>query len=208
MLDDVTRRSNFWRHVVEGEKGCWIWSGAKAGSYGNVRVHGRLVKAHRYAWELVKGPIPEGHELWRVCETRSCVNPSHMAVIRRKGHSMESRFWKWVNRGGIDDNECWEWIGGLCPDGYGRFRWRTTHVQAHRVAWELTHGVVLRNDQHVYHTCGNRACVRPGHLTMKFAGRRPWKSPRCPVCGKGRAGWHPRACKRRNPGLWFLMEET
>ena len=193
MINDVLRRQKFWRRVVvecekEGEKeggkdgelvgkkdgGCWLWTGTstRRGGYGHIKVDGKLVKVHRYAWELLRGPIPEGHELFRLCENKSCVNPDHMVLVRRKGLAFDKRFWKWVSRGGFGDDDCWEWIGGINHFGYGMFRWRDTHLSAHRVAWELTHRVMLKSDQILYHVCGNRRCVRPSHLSLEYVRRK------------------------------------
>lgn len=62
---------------------CWIWTGALASGYGTFRTpdpvnrRGRLVRAHRFAYELVVGPIPDGLELDHLCRVRACVNPAH-----------------------------------------------------------------------------------------------------------------------------------
>jgi len=231
MVDDapnyraVTRRRNFWARIEPGSKGCWVWKGTENGRPGKVRINGNLVKAHRHAWELVKGPIPEGYELWRVCQTTTCVNPEHRILVRRKNLPLADRFWRWVGWGEQDGvHECWEWLGGLDPDGYGRFRWGDTHTGAHRMAWELTYNVKLRSTQFLYHLCDNKICVRPTHLSL-VPPNREWarmyripgrstvhKSGRikgvCCICGAPNKGNHLRSCKRKNPELWFIMEEV
>ena len=58
---------------------CVIWTGALDGSgYGQLRINGRTVKAHRYAWEREQGPIPDGMFLDHTCYERSCVNTDHL----------------------------------------------------------------------------------------------------------------------------------
>ena len=42
--------------------------------------------AHRYAYELLVGSIPEGHELHHRCGVRACVNPEHLQVVTRAEH--------------------------------------------------------------------------------------------------------------------------
>jgi HNH endonuclease len=61
------------------ESGCWIWMRAcTSGGYGKLRVGGRLVLAHRFAWELTRGPIPTGIHVLHRCDVPSCVNPKHL----------------------------------------------------------------------------------------------------------------------------------
>ena len=60
---------------VDPETGCWNWTGTKMrGGYGG--QGGR--HAHRVAWELLVGPVSEGHDLHHLCGSRACVNPDHL----------------------------------------------------------------------------------------------------------------------------------
>lgn len=63
------------------ESGCWIWMGAlEGGKYrrGKFSVGGAVLKAHRVAYELFKGAIPEKALLLHNCDIPCCVNPSHL----------------------------------------------------------------------------------------------------------------------------------
>lgn len=60
---------------------CWIWTAGTNGRYGVIRVEGKNVKAHRWAWEQENGPVPKGSELDHLCRVVLCVRPSHMDPV-------------------------------------------------------------------------------------------------------------------------------
>ena len=62
--------------------GCWEWIGARdSRGYGNVKVEGRVRKAHRVVYERVRGPIASGLECDHRCRVPWCVNPEHIEVV-------------------------------------------------------------------------------------------------------------------------------
>lgn len=65
------------------ENGCWIARGAlTAAGYGRTTdEHGERVYLHRYEWERVHGPVPEGLELDHLCRNRACCNPDHLEPV-------------------------------------------------------------------------------------------------------------------------------
>ena len=76
----------FMRHVSpEPNSGCWLWCGAvRKDGYGvagtGSRLHGsrRIPAAHRFSWELHRGPIPVGQWVLHKCDVKICVNPDHL----------------------------------------------------------------------------------------------------------------------------------
>lgn len=59
--------------------GCWLFQ--TESSYGKVSVGGgRTVSAHRLAWELANGPIPEGLVVRHKCDVPRCVRPDHLEL--------------------------------------------------------------------------------------------------------------------------------
>ena len=76
----ITPDQMFWLKVVKAEGDqCWDWLGAlQRDGYAHFTARGRkTISAHRYAYEQLVGPIPEGMDLLHSCDNRKCVNPSH-----------------------------------------------------------------------------------------------------------------------------------
>lgn len=74
-----------------GHGACWVWQGYTGSSgYGRLRVEGVFCQAHRYAYELLVGPIPEGLQLDHLCRVRSCVNPAHLEPVTARENKLRS----------------------------------------------------------------------------------------------------------------------
>lgn len=78
-----TVEERFWEKVQKTET-CWLWMAGLSRGYGDFRVNGRTVKAHRFSWTLAKGPIPtEAYNglpmcVCHSCDVRACVRPDHL----------------------------------------------------------------------------------------------------------------------------------
>ena len=76
---------------------CWPWPGAKMQKgYGLIWLNGRTQRAHRVAYELHIGPIPDGLMLDHICYARDCFNPAHLEPVT---HAQNMQ-----NRAGLDAN--------------------------------------------------------------------------------------------------------
>lgn len=75
----------FWAYVPDRpDDGCWLWTGHTNGSYGVFWDGERHRLTHRFAYELVLGPIPEGLVLDHLCRTPRCVRPDHLEPVTQQ----------------------------------------------------------------------------------------------------------------------------
>lgn len=71
----------FWARV-EPTGFCWNWTGPPMRTgYGQLQRKGRHHYAHRMAYELLVGPIPDGLHIDHLCRNRLCVNPDHLEPV-------------------------------------------------------------------------------------------------------------------------------
>lgn len=70
----------FWSKVDRrGPNDCWHWNGGRTNrGYGNFRMDGRTVKAHRVAFEFSTGVAPGTMFVCHRCDNPPCCNPSHL----------------------------------------------------------------------------------------------------------------------------------
>ncbi len=73
----------FWEKVDKHKPDeCWEWLAHKSEKgYGHFRKNGKMYRAHRFAYEILVGVIPEGLQIDHLCKNRSCVNPAHLRVV-------------------------------------------------------------------------------------------------------------------------------
>lgn len=73
--------ASFWERVDRASRAdeCWLWTGTvDRRGYGRLRYRGRFAKAHRLAYELTHGSIPEGMFVLHSCDEPGCCNPAHL----------------------------------------------------------------------------------------------------------------------------------
>ncbi len=85
----ANEHEHFWRRVRRGKPDeCWPWQRAKSPQgYGSLWQSGTTVEAHRVAYELARGPIPDGMIVLHSCDNPSCCNPAHLRLGTYKDNS-------------------------------------------------------------------------------------------------------------------------
>lgn len=84
----MTVAERFWAKVDKSGD-CWFWTGSTNGrGYGAFKLNGRPIRVHRWAYQQIIGPIPEGMQLDHLCRNRLCVNPAHMEPVTNRENSL------------------------------------------------------------------------------------------------------------------------
>lgn len=109
----------FWAKVKRlGPDDCWLWTAATIKGYGQFHLprdayHQNVtVYAHRYAWTITNGQLPDSKHVCHVCDQPLCCNTRHMflgsaadnlADARAKGRLVDGRHLIKVDDAGVRD---------------------------------------------------------------------------------------------------------
>lgn len=107
----MSSEMGFWNRVAMAkEDECWLWTGGlnRPGGYGRIGTHrGGQKLAHRVAYELTHGAIPDGMSVMHSCDQPRCCNPAHLSLgthadnmrdMARKGRAKASATNKSIRR--------------------------------------------------------------------------------------------------------------
>jgi hypothetical protein len=117
----------FWANVDRrGDDECWPWKRKLTRlGYGQMRGFTKAIGAHRFAYELLVGPIPEGMQIDHMCHNqvkdtcadtaacphRRCCNPRHLDAVPGTVNRKRGR----TERPG---NGSWQTAKTHCPHGH------------------------------------------------------------------------------------------
>lgn len=84
----------FWSKVDRRPDGCWEWTAYRNRfGYGRFGMDGEVVLAHRVAYEMLVGPIPDGLSLDHLCRNRGCVRPDHLEPVTAAENVLRGTGW-------------------------------------------------------------------------------------------------------------------
>lgn len=106
-LDRYTTPEDRFLSRIEVTDGCWKFrggSGLSGNNYTTIKIGARYIYAHRFAYELFVGPIPDGMQIDHSCLTKRCVRPDHLSpVTGQENVRRYSREQRTMCRNGLHD---------------------------------------------------------------------------------------------------------
>ena len=79
------------RYEENPASGCWEYNMSRDRyGYGQISINGWRTRAHRIAFELAYGPLPEGMTINHKCAVRHCINPDHLEVMTPRENSLDA----------------------------------------------------------------------------------------------------------------------
>jgi hypothetical protein len=77
----AVERMGWIRAQQERPNDCWLWPWGRVRGYGQTRHNGKHCYVHRWAYELLVGPIPPTMTLDHLCRNPACANPRHLEPV-------------------------------------------------------------------------------------------------------------------------------
>lgn len=128
---------------------CWLWAGPlKSDGYGAIFYStGKHKLAHRVAYELFHGPIPEGLSICHHCDNPPCCNPNHLyagdhvdnardMVVRGRSAKGKPGWWTKLSADQVHDIRCRYAGGGVSMSTLSHeFAVSETHI------WRIIHNL-------------------------------------------------------------------
>lgn len=93
MLPQYNEFPRLWSKAsITSPAACWLWTAVLINSgYGRFTWKGKEHLAHRVAYEIMRGPIPEGLTIDHLCRVRKCINPFHMEPVTKRENTLRGK---------------------------------------------------------------------------------------------------------------------
>lgn len=91
-MADATTIESFFASLTRLDSGCWQHVNKPMPSgYVQVSMNGKTYLAHRLAYFLAVGDIPDGHVVRHMCNNPSCCNPAHLETGTQADNNADTR---------------------------------------------------------------------------------------------------------------------
>lgn len=154
----------FWEKVDKTGDDCWPWMYARdKGGYGRfvLSQQHRSVLAHRIAYELGVGPIPDGTEIDHLCRNRACCNPIHLEAVSHQINILRGDY-KAGSRGRGKQQEA----KTHCPKGHA---YAGDNLILQKRGGRVCKICLKKAQWRYYHENGGREKVKAAYLRRKDA---------------------------------------
>ena len=151
----------FWEKVnITGLYSCWEWEAyISPAGYGQFQLEGRAQPAHRVAYSLVAGRVPEGYHVHHKCENAACVNFLHLEAISPADHNREHKVKEICIRGharvgnNLNGRQC-----VTCVNKTSRRHYEANREQI--LVRQIKRNAALKEEKVAYDRARYRACKR------------------------------------------------
>lgn len=111
---------------------------------------------------------------------------------------------EFLKRVSIGD-DCWQWMGAGSQSGYGNLHTVDGNRYAHRISYEIFKGPIT-DGLYVLHSCDNRMCVNPKHLSLGTHADNQLDKLRRGRTPRNEAHWNCKIPKERIPEVFAMRK--